>query len=109
MAAPRNLPPRAQAVYGDLNGEYQRMMLQEISNREKSTGVGYILWFLLGWHYAYVGRWGVQILYWLSFGGLLVWMLADLFRMPSIIRRRNNEIALEIATSYASFRSESSD
>ena len=62
-------------------------------NGPKSTGLAYLLWWLLGSHYAYLGEWGKQILFWFTAGGLLLWGLADLFRMPGLVREANAKIA----------------
>ncbi len=36
----------------------------------KKPGIAYLFWFLLGAHYIYLERWGTQIIFWISFGGL---------------------------------------
>jgi len=59
----------------------------------KSIGWAYVLWFALGWHYAYLKEWCLQVLYWLTLGGLLVWALVDLFRIPRMVRNYNSDIA----------------
>lgn len=102
---PEKFPPRAQSVYNQLDTDHREMMTDEISKRERSGGIAFVLWLLLGWHYAYVGRWGIQFLFWLTAGGFLVWWLADLFRLGGIIHRKNQELALEVAQSYAALRS----
>ena len=66
---------------------------QELSKRSKSVGVAYLLWFLFGWHYAYVSNWGTQVLFWITGGGFLVWWLVNLARVPGIIARYNDEVA----------------
>jgi len=62
----------------------------------KSTGTAYLCWFFLGCHYAYLGKWGLQILYWITFGGLGIWALIDLFLIPSKINEHNFIIAKQI-------------
>ena len=62
----------------------------------KSSGTAYILWFFLGCHYAYLGRWGTQILYWITLGGLGIWAFIDLFRIPSLISNHNYRISVQI-------------
>ena len=59
----------------------------------KSTGMAYLLFFLLfGTHYAYQGKWGLQIAFWLTFGGLGIWSLIDMFRIPGMIKKYNATI-----------------
>lgn len=55
----------------------------------KEVSTAYILLILLGAHYAYLGKWGVQILFWLTFGGLGIWWLIDLFTLRSKVKQYN--------------------
>lgn len=64
----------------------------ELQSKIKSTGTAYMFWFFIGAHYAYMGKWGLQLLYWLTLGGLGIWMLIDLFTMSSKIDRHNRPI-----------------
>ncbi len=62
----------------------------------KSTGTAYACWFFFGCHYAYLGKWGLQILYWITLGGLGFWALFDLFHIPSKVSSHNYIIAAQI-------------
>jgi len=64
----------------------------QMEYKEKSVGTAYLLWFFLGAHKAYLDSWGKQILYWITIGGLLIWMFADLFRMKTLVKRRNAKL-----------------
>jgi TM2 domain-containing membrane protein YozV len=88
------LPERQQATF---NEEYRR--------KAKSTGVAYLLWLLFGWHYAYLGRWGTQILYWLTAGGFGLWILVDLFRIPSLIGEYNKNVSIGVLKDLQAIRS----
>ena len=77
--------------------EQQRQEFVEAYNRTaRSTATAYFLYLLVGAHYAYVGRRGIQIVFWVTLGGLLVWWVVDLFRIPAMIRRYNEEVARDI-------------
>ena len=78
-----------------LSAEKQNDFLHEFNRKAKSTGVGYIFWLLFGLHYAYLGKWGMQILFWLTGGGLLIWWFVDLFRVGGLIRDRNQDVAVD--------------
>lgn len=67
-----------------------------LQSKIKSTGTAYLFWFLLGAHYAYLGKWGVQILYWLTFGGVGIWALIDLFSMSGKVNKYNADIFVQI-------------
>ncbi len=63
----------------------------------KSTGTAYLCWFFLGCHYAYLGKWGLQFLYWFTLGGLGIWILIDLFHIPFKVNTHNMILNNEIA------------
>ncbi|WP_372648263.1 TM2 domain-containing protein [Draconibacterium sp.] len=58
----------------------------------KSTGTAYLFWFLLGAHYLYLGKFGLQILFWITLGGLGFWALIDLFAMSDKVEKYNQPI-----------------
>lgn len=68
----------------------------DLQSQIKSTGTAYMLWFFLGAHYAYLGKWGVQFLYWITFGGVGIWALIDLFSMSGKISSHNSLIYQKI-------------
>ena len=74
----------------------QPLVWQEYESRKKSGLIAYILWFLFGFHYIYLGRIGIQLIYWLTFGGFGIWAIIDLFRMPGMVGRKNEAILLEL-------------
>jgi hypothetical protein len=65
-------------------------------SKMKSTGTAYLCWFFLGCHYAYLGKWGLQILYWITLGGIGIWVLIDLFHIPSKVNSHNLKISMQI-------------
>lgn len=67
-----------------------------LQSKVKSTGTAYLFWFLLGAHYAYLGKWGIQILYWITLGGLGIWALIDLFTMSGKVNKYNADIFQQI-------------
>lgn len=85
-----------QKKFRDLNSEQQKIFISEFERRKKSVGISYLLWFLLGWHYAYLKKWGWLILYILTAGGFFIWAIIDLFRIPKMVGDYNNNLALEI-------------
>jgi TM2 domain-containing membrane protein YozV len=60
-----------------------------LEGKRKKRRYGYLAWLCLGSHYFYLGRPATQAIFWLTGGGLLLWWLADLFRIPGLVRRRN--------------------
>jgi hypothetical protein len=78
-----------------LTPQHQEAFVEEYRRKAKSTGVAYLLW-LIGFQYAYVGKWGILVLYLLTAGGLFIWMLIDIFRVPSMVRDYNKDIAVDV-------------
>ena len=68
-----------------------------LMSKMKSSGTAYLCWLFLGCHYAYLGNWGLQILYWITFGGIGIWALIDLFHIPSKVSNHNLLISNQIA------------
>lgn len=68
-----------------------------LQSKIKSSGMGYVLFFFLGAHYAYVGKWGLQLLFWFTLGGCLIWGFIDIFRISSIVESYNFTLLAEIA------------
>lgn len=96
MSISGNLPLAVKDGYLELDPNQQVAFQEEFRRRRKSTGVAYLLWFFLGWHYAYLGRWGVQFLYWITLGGLGIWALVDLFRLGWVVGNRNRDISFDV-------------
>lgn len=82
----------------EMDSFHRRAFMDEYNRRRKSVFVGYILLIPLGWHYAYVKKWGVQILCLFTLWGFLLWWIIDWFRLPSIISRYNKDLAVKILT-----------
>jgi len=51
---------------------------------------------LLSFHYGALKDWSKQILFWITGGGLLVWWLIDIVRLPAIIKAKNETIAYRL-------------
>jgi len=62
----------------------------------KSVGVTYLFLFLLGSHYAYLGKWGTQLLFWFTLAGLGIWWIVDLFLIPGKVEKYNMPLFEEI-------------
>lgn len=75
--------------------EHQAAWLEEFERRRKGMLAAYFAWcFTL--QYAYLGRWGMQLLYWCTGLGLLFWLIVDLFRLPGLVRDYNRDVAVAV-------------
>lgn len=68
----------------------------ELQSSFKGSGTAFMMWFFFGAHYAYLGKWGIQFLYWCTLGGLGFWAFIDLFRMGGMVRDYNAKISFQI-------------
>lgn len=73
----------------------KQMFLTQYSGTQKKTSTGYLLW-VIGCHYFYVGKAGVNIVYWLTLSGLGIWAIIDLFRMKTMVHEANDKTAMRI-------------
>lgn len=83
------------AEFEALSGKNKERLCQLYEPQRRTAGMGYILWFL-SLHYAYVRQWQLCTLFIVSFGGLVIWWLVDLFRIPTILRAYNKKTAKEL-------------
>ena len=69
---------------------------RELQGEIKSKGTAFLMYWFLGAHYAYLGKWGIQLAYWFTLGGLGLWLIVDLFRIGGLVKRYNNLIYEEL-------------
>lgn len=83
------------AVRHGLDPDFAGEVLDELyAYRRKRTGVAYAFWLVLGWlgaHRFYLERPATGLLMLLTGGGLLVWWVADAWRIPRMVRAHNAE------------------
>ena len=72
--------------------EQQKNYVLSAQARQKETGMAYLFWFVLGVHSFSLNKPVINIIYWLTAGGLGIWMIIDLFRIPGMVRSRNKEL-----------------
>lgn len=83
--------PATLNLLSDLTDKQKNYVQTKMLNNEKKVSTAYILWFLLGVHYFYLGKPLLNILYWLTGGGFLIWLIIDLFRMKSLVNGVNEK------------------
>ena len=62
-------------------------------NSELKTQGLLVILFALSCHYWYLNNWKLQLLYWLTLGGLGFWTLVDMFRLAPMLKAYNAELA----------------
>ena len=78
-----------------LSAQSQEEFIEEFKRKSKSRSVAYIFW-LIGCHYGYLGKWGMQVLFWFTGGGFFFWWFIDLFRTAGIVRDHNKDAAVDV-------------
>ena len=95
-----NIPASIKPAYQQLPPAGQKSFRREYARRKKSISLAYLLWLLFGLHYLYLNRIATQLLFWITGGGLLLWWILDLARIPSLIARHNNDTARALMIEY---------
>jgi len=90
------LPVMVRTELVKLAPDKQGMFLEEFRRKRKSVGLAYFLWFIIGFHYLYLGKVGWQFFYWITLEGLLIWGIIDLFRIRGMVRGYNRDIAIDV-------------
>lgn len=92
-----NLPLMVRSELSKMPALKQQEFLEEFKRKQKSLGVGYLfLIVIFAAHYAYLNKWILQILFWLTGGGLLLWWFIDIFRLPGLVKNYNMDIATDV-------------
>lgn len=90
------LPIMVRNELAKMSAEKQEEFIDDFQRKQKSVGVAYLLWFCLGCHYGYMGKWGMQFLFWITLGGLCWWLIIDIFRIPKMIQNVNKDTATDV-------------
>lgn len=89
------LPAVVKAALAKLPEDKQELFVEEYKRKRKSVGIAYLS-FIFGLHYAYLGKWGLTLLFWFTLGGFGLWWLIDLFRTYFMVKNKNRDIAIEV-------------
>ena len=84
---------REQLAY--LTPDQQRAFLWRYRAQAKSPVVA-LAFLPLGWHYLYLRKRGLQVLFWLTLGSLAAWWVLDVFRIRGLVRDYNRRVAMHV-------------
>lgn len=90
------LPAMVKVELVKMHATKQSLFVEEFRRKSKSVGLAYLLWFIIGLHYIYLGKLGWQLFYWITAGGLLIWTIIDLFRIPGMVNGYNKDVAMDV-------------
>lgn len=91
-----NLPAMVRNELAVLPAQRQEEFLEDYKRQTKSTGKAYLLILILSMHYGYLRKWGVQVAFWFTFGGIGIWWLIDLFRISKLVDNYNKDVATDV-------------
>ena len=91
-----SLPSMVKNELAKMPAQKQEEFVEEYKRKAKSLGVAYLfLIIVLAMHYGYLRKWGLQVVFWLTGGGFLIWWIIDLFRLPGLVKNYNKDIATD--------------
>ncbi len=92
-----NLPSVVKEELMRMPKDRQLLFVEEYERRKKSSAMAYFfLLICLGAPYGYLGKWGWQLLYWITGFGAFLWFLILLFTLPSMVHDYNRDVAMDI-------------
>jgi hypothetical protein len=87
-----SLPHTVLEQLASLSPDRQRAFVWRYRSQAKTSVVAFIV-LLPGWHYLYLRQRRLQVLFWLTCGGLGLWWLVDLFRVRRLVQDHNRTLA----------------
>lgn len=72
----------------------EKLLIYQFQELKPSTA--WLLFLFLGWSYGSMNKIGLQILYYITFGGFGIWWFIRLFTLSGAIRKYNRKIAMRI-------------
>lgn len=91
------LPSMVKAALLKMSEEKQSMFVEEYKRKKKSLGLAYFFLIIcLGIPYGYLGKWGLQLVYWFTGAGFFLWFFYLLFALPGMVRDYNKDVACQI-------------
>jgi TM2 domain-containing membrane protein YozV len=75
----------------------QEAFLSEFRKKMKSTTMASVLMLLIPcFHYFYLGKVWLNLVFWITFGGFGLWWLVDVFRLGGMVREYNKSVAISV-------------
>lgn len=74
--------------------QQQEEFMEEFRRKKKNMAGAYLTW-LFGFHYVYLERWSLFIIFLITLGGFFLWWLIDAFTMKGIVDDKNKDVAAE--------------
>ena len=92
----KNLPVLLKEPLSKMPEEKQSIFVEEFKKRSKNSGIMITLAILFPIQLFLLGKIGLGILYYLTFGGLGVWWILEIFLTPKRVREFNADVGTQI-------------
>lgn len=89
------LPSVVKGALASLGAIQQQMFVEEYNRKKKSVFVAYVC-LLVGLQYGYLRKWGLQVVFWITAGGVFIWWIILLFSLSSKVKNYNRDVAIEV-------------
>ncbi len=104
MSIVQSLPPSVQLAVTQMDAQSKNAFFVEYGRKRKKVITARLISFFFGWHYIYLRKTGMQLLYWASWLWLfpgIIWWIVDLIQMDKKVNEANGMVAREIIQSLA--------
>ena len=90
------LPSMVKNELSKMTAQKQSEFIEEYKRKAKSVGFAYLCYFVFGLHYGYLRKWGLQLVFWITGFGILIWWILDLFRLAGLVKDYNKDVAMDV-------------
>lgn len=90
-----SLPSTVRHVVAQMDASTMASFFNEYEAKKRKLSIAYVFWFFCGLHYLYFRNTITQLIFTFTVGGVWIWWMIDLFRMPSLVRSANEQVARE--------------
>jgi len=90
------IPATAKIETMAMRPDKQALFVEKYLRKSKDIFDTYLHWVIGGMHYSYLEENRKQWYYWLTLGGLLIWAVVDIFRIPAMVAQYNRNLAAGI-------------
>lgn len=91
------IPATARIETMAMQPDKQALFIEKYLRKSKDIFDTYLHWVIGGMHYSYLEENRKQWFYWLTLGGLLIWAVVDIFRIPAMVAQYNRNLAAAIS------------
>ena len=95
-------PPAVQSAISNMTDEQKTTFQNSYDQQKKNKKLLVILSILFPIQLFLFGKTGLGVVFWLTFGGVGIWWIIEIFRTPKKVDEFNDQLALKIASQIKS-------